>query len=481
MRRSRLLSAVTAAVMGVTMIASCPMKAEEQLSDANITFMKKMGAGWNLGNSLDANSGDWNTVHSARSETAWGNPEVTPEMIKKVHDAGFQSIRIPVSWANHMNDNYQIDSAWMTRVKQVVDYAYNDGMYVILNTHHDNLHSWENGVGYYPDSAHEEASIKFVNKVWTQIADEFKDYGDRLIFETLNEPRLRDTGSEWWFDPANPDDSAKKAMEIINELNSEAVKTIRSRGGKNSTRYIMVPAYVASHFNALGNYFKLPEDTVKSNKNRIAVSVHAYRPNELCLRGSKTDFNDSDRRELDNLFADLNSKFLSKGVPVIIGEMGISDKNNDSVRKEWFRYYYTLSKNYNIPCFVWDNNSGADGEDGERHGHLYREGLTWRDPDIIKTITDIMKTENQDDPPPAKLYGDVDGSGAVNLVDLGVLQRYLANWKIEINAELADVNCDGKVDLYDLGLLQRYLCNWNIILGPQEYNGSGSELPIIHI
>ena len=476
MKISRLTAAATAAVTGITMIASCPVMASAALSEANAKFMRAMGAGWNLGNSLDANTGDWNTVHSAGSETSWGNPKTTKAMIKKVHDAGFESIRIPVSWANHMNSDYTIDSAWFARVKEVVDYAYNDGMYVILNTHHDNLHSWESGIGYYPDSAHKETSLRYVESAWTQIADYFKDYGERLIFETLNEPRLRDTGNEWYFDPANPDNAAKDSMQVINALNKKAVETIRSRGGGNSTRYIMVPAYAASHFNALGNYFKVPEDTVKSNKNRIVVSVHAYRPYEFCTEGSKRSFDDAGKQELDNMFAGLESKYLSKGIPVIIGEMGASDFNNTNARKQWASYYFNLSKTYGILCFLWDNNEDSGGESGEKHGHLDRSSLTWRYPEIIDTITGIMETEQQED----KLYGDVNGDGNVNLNDLGRLQQYLCDWDVDIDFELADVDCNGAVNLNDLGLLQQYLCDWDVKLGASR-QGDPVELPIIPV
>ncbi len=458
--KSNIARLLVSAAAGIVMMAACPLTASAALDSGTAQFMKNMGAGWNLGNSLDANTGDYNTVHSANSETSWGNPVVTEALVKKVHQSGFESIRIPVSWANHMSSDYKIDKAWLDRVQQVVDYAYKDGMYVILNTHHDNLNSWESGIGYYPDSAHTDISRKYVQNVWTQIADRFKDYGDRLIFETLNEPRLRGNGAyEWYFDPDAPDATARDSMAVINELNQLAVTTIRSRGGKNSTRYIMVPAYVASHFNALGNYFTLPQDTVKSNKNRIVVSVHAYRPYDLCLAGWVTTFDQTGKNELNKLFSDLNSKFLSKGVPVIIGEMGISDKNNAAVRREWFGYYYGLSKQYNIPCFMWDNNAGQNGEDGERHGHLDRGSLTWRDPQIISTI--MSKIGPSEKP----LYGDVEGNKSVSSSDVALLQQYLAGWNVSINMKNSDVTTDNAVDNQDLSLLQQYLAGWNVTLG----------------
>lgn len=458
----KLLAALAAAVLGLTSMSLSPVTASAALADDTAAYMKAMGAGWNLGNSLEAND-----ISGLDSETCWSNPKTTKAMIKKVHEAGFQSIRIPVSWSNHMDERCHIDTAWLARVKEVVDYAYDDGMYVILNTHHDNLCNWQHGIGYYPDEAHKEESLTFIFMGWNQIADYFKNYGDRLIFETLNEPRLRGTGgAEWWFDTNNPSQECVKAVEMINDYNQKCVEVIRSTGSNNKTRYIMVPGYVASHFNALDSRFVLPADPVKTNKNRIAVSIHAYRPYELCLTDSandKTAFDSAGKKELDEMFANINSKFLSKGVPVIIGETGISDKNNPSARREWLKYYYTLGKKYSVPCFLWDNNTVGGNDRGENHGHLDRSTLTWRDPQNIEAIMSVMKPGGSGTS--VVLYGDVNSDGKVDTYDIARMQQYLSHWSVGINENASDVNNDGVVNDYDLAKLQQFLSHWNVKLG----------------
>lgn len=190
--------ALLAAAVTASVSTALPVTASAEVSGDTKTFLQNMGAGWILGNSLDA------TGTGLGSETSWGNPKTTKEMIDAVHDAGFNTIRIPVSWGKHTSgSDYTIDSAWMARVKEVVNYAYEDGMYVILNIHHDNSSAKDKTIYYYPDSKHKEASLKFLTSVWSQISEEFKDYNDHLIFETLNEPRLVGTNDEWWIDPNN--------------------------------------------------------------------------------------------------------------------------------------------------------------------------------------------------------------------------------------------------------------------------------------
>ena len=150
-----------------------------------IALCKSITIGWNLGNSLDATGNGYN------SETSWGNPVVTKELIDAVREAGFDAVRIPTTWFNHSDSDLNVDDAWFERVHEVVDYAYNEGMYVILNVHHEN---WNDP---YEDS-YKEASKKLKN-LWKQIANEFKDYGRRLIFEGMNEPRETNnpSNSEW--------------------------------------------------------------------------------------------------------------------------------------------------------------------------------------------------------------------------------------------------------------------------------------------
>ena len=358
-------------------------------------ILEDMGLGWNLGNSLDATGGS-----GLDTETSWSNPKTTQALIDKVKSLGFNTVRVPVSWGKHVSgDNYTIDSAWLARVKEVVDYCYKNDMYVILNIHHDTKSSASaSGAGYYPRSSAYSSSEKFVTSVWSQMAEYFKDYDYHLIFETLNEPRLIGTGYEWWFNKWNIPSEVKDAIECINRLNQKAVDTIRDTGSNNRGRLIMCPGYDASIDGATVSGFKLPTD-ISGNKNRIAVSVHAYSPYNFAMNidtsnGATSTYSSSIKEELKNLFSTLKSNFRDKGIPVVIGEFGSTDKNNTAERVKWATDYTALAKKYNIPCVLWDNNAFAvyNGNsivlNSEYHGYINRKNNTVTSPakDVIEAL-----------------------------------------------------------------------------------------------
>ena len=356
-------------------------------------ILEDMGLGWNLGNSLDATGGS-----GLDTETSWSNPKTTQALIDKVKSLGFNTVRVPVSWGKHVSgDNYTIDSAWLARVKEVVDYCYKNDMYVILNIHHDTKSSESaSGAGYYPRSSAYSSSEKFVTSVWSQMAEYFKNYDYHLIFETLNEPRLIGTGYEWWFNKWNIPSEVKDAIDCINKLNQKAVDTIRDTGSNNRGRLIMCPGYDASIDGATVSGFKLPTD-ISGNKNRIAVSVHAYSPYNFAMNvgsGSTSTYTSSIKNELQDLFSTLKSNFRDKGIPVVIGEFGSTDKNNTAERVKWATDYTALAKKNNIPCVLWDNNAFAvyNGSsivlNSEYHGYINRKNNTVTSPakDVIEAL-----------------------------------------------------------------------------------------------
>ena len=358
-------------------------------------ILEDMGLGWNLGNSLDATGGS-----GLDTETSWSNPKTTQALIDKVKSLGFNTVRVPVSWGKHVSgDNYTIDSAWLARVKEVVDYCYKNDMYVILNIHHDTKSSESaSGAGYYPRSSAYSSSEKFVTSVWSQMAEYFKDYDYHLIFETLNEPRLIGTGYEWWFSKWNIPSEVKDAIDCINKLNQKAVDTIRDTGSNNRGRLIMCPGYDASIDGATVSGFKLPTD-ISGNKNRIAVSVHAYSPYNFAMNidtsnGATSTYSSSIKNELQGLFSTLKSNFRDKGIPVVIGEFGSTDKNNTAERVKWATDYTALAKKNNIPCVLWDNNAFAvyNGNNivlnSEYHGYINRKNNTVTSPakDVIEAL-----------------------------------------------------------------------------------------------
>lgn len=319
--------------------------------------VKNMGVGWNLGNTLDANNNNGNR-QDLTSETCWGQPYTKPELMKMMKEAGFGAIRVPVTWFPHMDTSNKVDAAWMKRVHEVVDYVLDNGMYCILNVHHDtgdgNIH-WLH------------ASTKTYNNVkgkyealWQQIAEEFKDYGEKLLFEAYNE--MLDDYNSWCFATFacsggyNATDAAD-AYDAINKYAQSFVNVVRATGGNNAKRNLVVNTYGAcngagtwnSHLKDPLKGMKIPTDAT-AGTGHIAVQVHTY-PNVKNISSMKTEMND--------MFNALNTYFISKGTPVIIGEWGTAnngetdyDVRHDNVI-EFADYFVKKAKEYNCATFHW--------------------------------------------------------------------------------------------------------------------------------
>ena len=341
-------------------------------------FVKNLKIGWNLGNTFDAV--DMNNITKENEldyEKGWCGAITTIDNIAAIKAAGFNTIRIPVSWHNHVDEQNKISDVWMKRVKEVVDWARACDLYVIVNVHHDNALDW-----YYPDSEHLEQSKTYLTTIWQQIADAFKDYDEHLILESLNEPRLVGTNYEWWIDKNN--DQCKDAVSCINQLNQLFVDTVRASGSVNATRWLMCPGYAASADGALNDGFVLPTDSA----NRIIVSVHAYTPYNFALNAGGTDtFNassDSDVREITNFMDNLYGKFILNGTPVLIGEFGARDKANLEARVQFSAYYVAAARARGMSCVWWDNNAFSGS--GENFGLLKRQTNVFMYPDIVQAL-----------------------------------------------------------------------------------------------
>lgn len=372
---------------------------EKDIPDTDsMRFSQSMEIGWNLGNTLDASVDQPWFEDELDYESAWCGVKTTPELIKAVKDAGFHTVRIPVSWHNHVSgDNYEISAVWMDRVQEVVDYAIELDMYVILDTHHDIFSgNEENALGQcflYPSDACYASSEKYLTCVWQQICERFKDYDEHLIFESMNEPRLTGTEYEWWLDPSSS--ACQEAIACINKLNQSFVDVVRSSGGKNAERYLLIPGYGSSFDGANHENFVLPQDTVS---DRLMVSVHAYTPYNFALQaetegGSKNSFdvnNSADTQEIDYIMNTLYDKYVSKGIPVIIDEFGARNKSSDSgsdniqARVNFSAYYVAAARANGITCCWWDNNSFHST--GEEFGLIDRQGLVWVYSDVLHAI-----------------------------------------------------------------------------------------------
>ena len=327
-----------------------------------LDFVKNIKIGWNLGNTLDC-TGSWINGDLAH-ETAWGNPKTTEDMIKAVKKAGFNAVRIPTSWGEHLDSKNNISKEWLDRVQTVVDYAYKNDMYVILNTHHE-------GWWFVPSKDSKETSERFTS-IWKQISERFKDYDEHLIFEGLNEPRTEGSAKEWAGGTA-------EERQVLNKYNKLFVDIVRKSGGNNKNRYLMIPTYAAGTAAAAVDELEIPKD------DRIIVSVHAYLPISMALdeNSSVKTFTNANKTEIDNLMKTLNDKFLKKGVPVIIGEFGSVNKKNEAERTKLADYYVKAAGKYGIPCFWWD--------DGGNFQLLDRKTLKFKFENVLKALMDAVK------------------------------------------------------------------------------------------
>ena len=346
-------------------------------------FVSHIKLGWNLGNTLDALPTAYTSPTAA--ESCWGCPVTTKAMIDKVKEAGFNCVRVPVSWGQKMdNSTYKIDDAWMNRVQEIVNYVIDNDMYCILNIHHDNDQA--NHPYFYPDSAHWAQSEKFVTSVWSQVSERFEAYDNHLIFETLNEPRLIGHTNEWWIDSNNND--CKDAMNCVNKLNAAALDTIRKSGGNNAKRFVLMPSYAANCDEATLAGVQMPND------DRIIAEAHAYTPYKFALakevEGGTPNWSEANGgADIVNLMKRLQKYYLNKGIPVIIDEFGASNRNNEDTRAAWAKFYVSTADSYGIPCVLWDNNQFGTGS--ENLGLINRNNLTIAYPKLLEGLMEGAK------------------------------------------------------------------------------------------
>lgn len=370
----------------VACMATCINFAPVDISEAEAVEVKTafeitedMGLGWNLGNSFDSYNSNVDKL-DANSETTWGNPKTTNEMLDTVKAKGFNTIRVPVTWFQHVDDNYKIDEAWLARVKEVVDHCYNNGMYVILNLHHEEPYQNRATLG-----ADYEEINQFVTTIWGQLADTFKDYDQHLIFETMNEPRATGTDHEWW----GPTDAE---VDTINKINANSLDVIRKAGGQNETRLVMMPGYCASSDVSMMSKVIIPDDDF------VAASVHAYSPYSFAMDANVADhsvFTEANKNELVSIMDGIRKTFSDKDIPVVLGEFSASDYDNTEARCEWAEVYLETTKTYGFPCVLWDNNSIGGSNKAENHGYLKRSDCTWY-PSSEPVIDTMLKVLDDD-------------------------------------------------------------------------------------
>lgn len=338
----------------------------QNLNQSQIT--EAMGVGYNLGNSLEAASS------GTPNETAYGNPKLTEDLVLAAKDAGFKSIRIPVSYLSMIDDNngYKIDSSWLDRVQQVVDYCVDNDMYAIVNMHGDG-YTTVNG-GWLLCGSGNQTQIKAKYKAcWEQIADRFKNYDEHLIFESMNEEFDGTYGTP-----------SRTAYANINAYNQIFVDTVRKSGGNNDQRWLLIPGWNTNIDYTAGDYgFEMPTDNylssnIASGQKRIMISVHYYDPWDFCgtESGATTQWGDSvtdaskkaswgDESYMVSQFKKMYTKFVSQGYPVVIGEFGAINKENydsqnKTCRAEYYQKVCYYAKQYGMIPVAWDNGYNGD-------------------------------------------------------------------------------------------------------------------------
>lgn len=441
-------SVITSIICSGVMIFSSncvPAFAESDMRDmTTMEIVRDMGIGINLGNTFES-CGDWiaqwgdGTPESY--ETAWGSPEITKDMIQGYADEGFGVIRIPVAWSNMIGDNYTISSEYLARVKQVVEWSLDTGMYVILNIHYDNGW-WEN----FPTQKDE--CMKKYTRIWEQLADAFGDYNDKLMFESLNEEGGWDSVWNQW---SGTEEQKKQSYALLNEINQKFVDIIRSSGKNNAERHLLIAGYKTDISLTCDSFFEMPEDSA----GRCAVSVHYYTPASFAILEEDADWasmrstwgTDEDFEELESNMTLLKTTFIDNNIPVIIGEYGCPKKNKDADSVRLFLSSVCEIAYENQLCPVLWDITGL---------HYDRSTCTMYDEELKNSLMSVVEDSEQEN-----IKGDINGDGLFNIADVVKLNNYLISEDTLTSEQFkyADINEDGSVDVFDLIMFRQMVIN----------------------
>lgn len=337
------------------------------IRNENMKFVKSLGAGINIGNDLDVYIDDLSKDLTVDEyERYWGNEPVTNEVFAAIKKAGFKTVRIPVTFSYHMDQDGNIDEAFMSRVKEVVDMALSNGLFVIIDAHHENF--------IVPTYEQEEEVTRKLVSIWKQVARTFDEYDNRLIFEGMNEPRLQDTDEEWT-------DGTKELRTVVNNLNKAFVDTVRASGGKNTDRLLIITDYGGNYrTHALENLDIIDDE-------HLAVAVHAYLPYKFteASKGKEKwkEDQESYTEDIIELQRAINDLFISKNIPVIITEFGCEEKQSEDQRVAWANYYVKTFSSIGVPCIWWDN--------GDEYKLIDRETAAVTNEQLVQTLVSYYK------------------------------------------------------------------------------------------
>ncbi len=342
------------------------------VEESAVSAVKNMRLAWNLGNTLDAfSTGVGNNKEPEKYETCWGQPVTKPELMAFLKREGFNAVRVPVTWWQHLDSNDNIDDSWMKRVQEIVDYVISQGMYCIINVHHDTGSGSADQHWLRADiSKFDQMNVRF-QKIWQQIATRFISYDQRLLFEGYNE--MLDDANTW------TDAKDASSYTAVNQFAQSFVNTVRATGGNNATRNLIVTPYSAATWNALTS-FNVPTDNVSGH---LIAEIHSYDPYDwLATAGT---WGTTQSNFIRDMYTRLKSKFISQGVPVIIGECGIigeNDVDTDAIKAKKTEAAKHIAdvirqgKALNIPVFYW--MTLIDGAD--------RSVPQWTIPELVEAM-----------------------------------------------------------------------------------------------
>lgn len=374
-------------LLTISMIAASVTTMQAQSFETAQEAVTNMGVGWNLGNTLDATkwgqTQGWNWPSVTAHENEWGQPTTKPELLKMMKEAGFGAIRVPVTWFQEMDSNGKVKAEWMKRVHEVVDYVINNGMYCILNVHHDTGEGEDHWL-YANTTCYNNVKDTY-QYLWQQIAAEFKDYDQKLLFESYNE--MLDKYGSWNYAMSNrtggyDETEAKDAYNAINQFAQLFVNTVRSSGGNNDKRNLVVNTYGACCGGKWGTN-ELPMEPLKQMKlptdmttGHLIFQVHSY-------PGLKSNNLSSIKTQVTTMMSDLKTVLAAKGAPVIIGEWGtlnddsdVNYANNKTNYLDFCKHFVTEAKKNDIATFYWMGLT--DG--------VFRSQPLFSQPDLAETI-----------------------------------------------------------------------------------------------
>ncbi len=350
--------AAVIALIGTLLLASltpASVRAEPNGGTALQDYVLAMQPGWNLGNTFEASG----------SETSWGNPPVTEDFIRAIASEGYRSIRIPITWNHRMGSapDYAIQTEFMNRIQEVVDWALEAELYVMINLHHDS--HWIVNM----ESEHDQVMDKF-NAVWQQIAAHFRDYPDKLMFESINEPRFSEDWSK----------DAPVYFAMLDELNTAFHRIVRDSGGMNGERPLVIPSITANHSQA--RLDAMYETIDKLDDPNLIATIHYYGLYSFSVNlGGSTTFDDEARTDLEQAFDRAHDTFVARGIPVIVGEFGLLgfDKSVDTISRgeilKYLEYITYYSREKKLPLMLWDNGQ-----------HFDRHAFEWKNPDMFEVM-----------------------------------------------------------------------------------------------